>query len=160
MSTKYFVLYWFFFFLSLFPCFTIQAQAKYTISGYIKDAQNGEILLGSNVYVPEIENGTVSNVYGFYSITLESGEYNLRYSFTGYNSRSLTLVLNNDTTVNIELASSNIELKAITITGEREDENVTSLQMGVEKIDIMTIKSLPQFLGEVDVIRSIQLLPG
>ncbi|NNC85286.1 MAG: TonB-dependent receptor [Bacteroidia bacterium] len=158
--SKIFVHFLIGFFIFLFSCSSLKAQEKYTISGYIKDAQNGEILLGSNVYVSEIQNGAVSNVYGFYSITLEAGEYNIRYSYTGYNSKSIKLILKNDTTVNLELGSSNVELNAINITGEKEHENVTSLQMGVEKIDIMTIKSIPQFLGEVDVVRSIQMLPG
>ncbi|NNM16590.1 MAG: carboxypeptidase-like regulatory domain-containing protein, partial [Bacteroidia bacterium] len=145
--SKIFVHFLIGFFIFLFSCSSLKAQEKYTISGYIKDAQNGEILLGSNVYVSEIQNGAVSNVYGFYSITLEAGEYNIRYSYTGYNSKSIKLILKNDTTVNLELGSSNVELNAINITGEKEHENVTSLQMGVEKIDIMTIKSIPQFLG-------------
>lgn len=136
------------------------AQQKYTISGHIKDERNGEILLGANVYVSELETGTVSNVYGFYSLTLEPGTYNLRYSYTGYTSQFISFELKNDSTINVDLKSSDVELQVVTITGEKVEENVTSLKMGVEKINISTIKSIPQFLGEVDVIRSIQLLPG
>ena len=133
---------------------------QYTLSGYIKDAANGEALIGSSVYVKEINSGTVSNVYGFYSITLAPGTYNVEYSYIGFQTISKTFELNSDIRFEAELEASSQELQEVVITGEAVDENVTSLEMSVAELDIQTIKKVPVFAGEVDIIKSIQLLPG
>ena len=133
---------------------------QYTLSGYIKDAANGEALIGSSVYVREIEGGTVSNVYGFYSITLAPGTYNVEFSYIGFQTTQKTFELNADIRFDIELKSSSEQLQEVVITGEAVDENVSSIEMSVAELDIQTIKKVPVFAGEVDIIKSIQLLPG
>ncbi|MEL7146217.1 MAG: carboxypeptidase-like regulatory domain-containing protein, partial [Bacteroidota bacterium] len=133
---------------------------QYTLSGYIKDASNGEALIGSSVFVKEINGGTVSNVYGFYSITLEPGTYNVEFSYIGFQTIKKTFELNADIRFEAELEASSEQLQEVVVTGEAVDENVSSIEMSTAELDIQTIKKVPVFAGEVDIIKSIQLLPG
>ena len=133
---------------------------KYTLSGHITDESSGEELIGAALYVTETSGGAVTNLYGFYSLTLPAGTYNLEYSFVGFASKKMTVELNKDTRIDVELSSKDLQLQEVVITGEREDRNVRSIEMSVEKLEMKTVKKVPQFLGEVDVIRTIQLLPG
>ncbi len=136
------------------------AQEKYTISGYIKDVTNGETLIGATVYIPGTSKGVSSNEYGFYSLSLESGDYTIDYSYLGYETQSKEIQLSQNITMDVELGFEANTLVEVVVKAEAEDRNVTELEMSVEKLDISTIKSLPAFLGEVEIIRSIQLLPG
>lgn len=138
----------------------ILAQDKATLSGFIKDGSTGEELIGAAVYVDELKTGGVTNVYGFYSITLPVGKYKLIYSFVGFEKQEMTIDLQESKTIDIELNSSVSDLEVVEITSERKDGNVKSIEMSVNKMEIETIKKIPAFLGEVDVIRSIQTLPG
>ncbi len=133
---------------------------KYTISGYIKDASNGESLIGATVYVKELATGAQTNVYGFYSITLSPGQYSLEYRYLGYKTIGKKISLQQNEHIDIELSPEDVRLNEVVINGKPEDENVTSVQMSVNELDIKTIEKIPSFLGEVDVIKSIQLLPG
>lgn len=133
---------------------------KHTISGYLTNATNGEELIGAALYIQETGGGTVSNVYGFYSISLPEGEYTLRYSFVGFNSIEKAINLTANQTLNIELQPADFQLKEVEIEAERSNENIRSVEMSVERLDIKTIRKIPQFMGEVDVIRTLQLLPG
>jgi hypothetical protein len=136
------------------------SQEKHTLNGYITDANDGESLIGATVFVKEISGGNVTNVYGFYSITLEPGTYTVEFRYLGYTTQTKTIDLTSDQRVDIELAAEGTELQEVVVTAEREDENVTSSEMSTAELDIETIKKIPSFLGEVDVIKSIQLLPG
>lgn len=138
----------------------VQAQDKLTISGYIRDAQNGESLIGATVLIKELGTGVTSNVYGFYSITLPSDNYEVEYSYIGYSSQTEQLSLVENIKRNIELIPSMHQLAEVIISGEAEDENVSSMEMSTNKLDIETMKKIPAFMGEVDVLKSIQLLPG
>ncbi len=148
-------------FLALtFLCLSTKAQEKVTISGYLTDASNGESLIGATVYISEIQGGTISNVYGFYSVTLEPGTYNVEYRYVGYETVPRTINLSENQRIDIELGEVNQQLEEIIISAEPEDANVSSIEMSTAKLDIKTIQALPAFLGEADVIKSIQLLPG
>ena len=136
------------------------SQDKITLNGYIKDANNGEALIGATLYIKEIQGGSATNVYGFYSITLPPGEYTVEYRFVGYETQERAISLVANLRADIEMAPESQQLEEIVVTGEADDENVTSIEMSSNKLDIQTIKRLPAFLGEVDVIKSIQLLPG
>lgn len=136
------------------------AQQKFTLNGYIKDAANGEALIGATVYITEIEGGTTTNVYGFYSITLPPGDYSLEYRFVGYESQKKRISLTSNIREDMELRSDSKQLEEIVVTDEADDANISSVEMSTNKLDIQTIKRLPAFLGEVDVLKSIQLLPG
>ena len=133
---------------------------KYTISGYIKDAQSGETLIGATVYINELQTGSNSNEYGFYSISIPPGQYTLEYSYIGFETKSQNIDLRENTTVNIEMGEAALELVEVVVTSEAEDRNITNTEMSVNKLSMKTINKLPALLGEVDVIRSIQLLPG
>ncbi|MES2836199.1 MAG: TonB-dependent receptor [Bacteroidota bacterium] len=146
-------------FLFLFLSLTVFAQ-KYSVSGYLKDASTGEGLVGATVSVKGTSNGVSTNVYGFYSLTLDKGKYTLLINYIGFASQEKQIDLNANTTITLDLAESNVELKEVVVSSEREDANVKSIQMSVNKIDIKDIKKIPQFLGEADVIKSVQLLPG
>jgi CarboxypepD_reg-like domain/TonB dependent receptor/TonB-dependent Receptor Plug Domain len=147
------------FFLLLFPCW-IYAQ-KVTVSGYVKDAKNAETLIGATVFVKELKTGVSTNNYGFYSLTLPKGNYELIFSSVGYQKVTKTIsVSETNTTFNLEMKDEETELNEVVVTSKRDDENVKSLEMSVNKIDMKTIKKIPALLGEVDLVRAIQLLPG
>ena len=136
------------------------AQDKHTVSGFVKDVSNGEGLIGVSVYVREAETGVVTNPYGFYSITLPSGSYTLVYTYIGYQKTTKTVTLDADKTVSIEMGDESSELAEVTISTKKADENVKSIEMSVNKVEMKTIRKMPALFGEVDLVRSIQLLPG
>jgi len=136
------------------------AQEKFTVSGYVKDAKNGETLIGVTVFIKGTTTGTLTNEYGFYSLTLPSGTYTIGVSYVGYQAFLKEVVLTSNQKVDVELNEEGVQLQEIVVTAERPDANVKDVSMSVNRLDIKTIQKIPAFLGEVDVIRSIQLLPG
>lgn len=146
--------------LLVFVFHTLNGQAKYTISGYVKDKKNGESLPGVNVYVKETMKGASTNEYGFYSLTLPEGEYTLVASFLGFQSFEQKIRLYQQLRMNIELAPAEIVTQVVEITGERRDKNVESTEMGTVTLPVEQIKTVPALLGEVDIFRTLQLLPG
>jgi len=137
-----------------------QNPNKFTISGYIKDATNGEALIGATVYVNETQGGGVTNEYGFYSITLAASNYTLRYSYLGYSPTIKIVQLDKNSRFDIELFGEAEQLQEVVVQAGIEQANVQNLEMSTNKLDINTIKKIPSFLGEADLLRSIQLLPG
>jgi hypothetical protein len=136
------------------------AQTKYAISGYIKDTSNAETLLSASVYVMEIGKGSLTNEYGFYSLTLPEGKYTLRVSYMGYRTKDIPVELLKDTRLNIDLVSSTIETEEVVITGDRKGQNFESTDMGKQEIKVEQAKAIPALLGEIDILKTIQLLPG
>lgn len=153
---KKFLLFYSFIFVS----FITYAQNKFTVSGYVKDAKSGESLIGANVYIKEILKGTTTNQYGFFSITLPQGKYTLVVSFIGFEEFSQQIDLTKDQRLNINLKDKSITTKEVVITGERSDKNTQSSDMGRMELEMEKVKTLPAFMGEVDVLKTIQLLPG
>jgi len=142
-----------------------QAQNKYTISGFIKEAESGENLLGANVYIKELLVGTTSNQYGFFSITVEEGQYHLVISYLGFEDIIEEIDLTKNIRYNSSLAPSAITTGEVVIEAERSDKNIESAQiesaqMGKLNLEVDQIKMLPAFMGEVDILKTIQLLPG
>ena len=134
---------------------------KRAVSGYIRDAANGESLIGVSVYVRELATGTVTNDYGFYALSLPQGSYTLVLTYLGYEKTEKSVVVGNtDQTLNVEVKDQTQKLKEVVITTKKEDENVRSVEMSVNKVEMKTIRKMPALLGEVDLVRSIQLLPG
>ncbi len=131
-----------------------------TLNGYIADASNGESLPGATILIKELNIGTVSNSYGFYSISIEPQDYTVVYSFLGYSDKAFTINLIADTTINIELHVSRQQLNEVVISEQAKNANITSTQMSVNKISSKTIQSIPALMGEVDLIKALQLLPG
>ncbi len=135
-------------------------EKKITISGYIRDISNGEELIGATVFVKELKSGTATNVYGFYSISVSPAEYTFVYSYIGYKSIEKKISLEEDLTLNIELKTDDKLLKEVLIQGEKKHENIKRAEMSTIKMDRQTIKQIPALMGEVDIIKAIQLLPG
>jgi hypothetical protein len=132
---------------------------QYTLSGYVKDAKTGEFLIGATIFVDGESKGTSSNVYGFYSITLKAGESNVKYSYIGYNCNNKKINLTRDTRLNIDLKEAGDLLEEVIIDA-LSDDNTTGTQMGKIDLSMDKIKTIPAFMGEVDVLKTIQFLPG
>ncbi len=138
---------------------SLQAQ-RYTLSGHIRDASNGEHLIGASIYVEELQTGTASNHYGFYSITMPAGFYQLVITYVGYTTKNLAITLDGTLQYDIELEPRREVLQPMVISGESTSENITAREMGSVRMDIRTIERIPALMGEVDVLKAIQLLPG
>jgi hypothetical protein len=136
------------------------SQQRVTISGYVKDAANGEELIGVTVQVQGANQGTVTNAYGFYSLTLPPGAATLQFSYVGYKNQVSEFQLDKNISYNIELTSVSTQMEEVVIQGERVDANVTDIQMSHRKIDVGQVRKLPTFLGEADIIKTIQMQPG
>ena len=141
-------------------CLGGYAQEKFTINGYVKDVANGESLIGATVLVKELGSGNITNVYGFYSITVPPGDYTIEYRYIGFVTQTKQISLSSNQRIDVELGEEQTQLEEVVVLAEPEDANVSSTEMSVAKLDIKTINKIPAFLGEVDVIKSIQLLPG
>src|SRR5690349_5941493 len=148
------------FILILFLAASPALAQNFTISGYVKDAENGEELIGVAVLVKETRNGTTTNAYGFYSITLPAGKHVLQFSYVGYKAQDLEIDLDKNLSHNISLPVEAMEIGEVVITGDRIDANVTDIQMSKNKINIAQVRKLPAVMGEVDIIKAIQLQPG
>lgn len=140
--------------------FSASGQEKFTISGYVKDQSDGETLIGATVLIRELSSGNITNVYGFYSITIPPGEYSVEYRYVGYQPIQKTVSLNQNVRLDVELLSTEQKLEEVVVTAKPEDENVSGMEMSTAELDITTIQKIPAFLGEVDVVKSLQLLPG
>ena len=138
----------------------LSAQDRVTVKGYVRDGSNGETLIGATVYLQGTTTGTTTNEYGFYSLTVDPGQYTLIASYLGFEDQRKELDFSANITQDFELQESGTQLTEVVVTAEEEDGNVSEVQMSVEQLDMGTIERLPALLGEVDVLRSIQLLPG
>jgi hypothetical protein len=131
-----------------------------TLSGYLKNKANGEALIGATVYIPQLRTGVITNPYGFYSISVPAGTYTVNFSFIGYQTQSPFVNLTSSKQMNIMLEEETKQIDEVVVTGEKKNRNVENLQMSMEKVQVKMIRKLPSFMGEVDVIKSITLLPG
>ena len=148
-------------FLTLFFCsISLFAQEKFTLSGTIIDASSNETLIGVNVVFPELKTGVTTNEYGFYSITIPKGVYTVQISYLGYQTLQESITLNLNIKNNFKLYSNETALKEVVITDNKTKTDIKKPEMSVNKLSISTIKKMPVVLGEVDVLKSILLLPG
>lgn len=136
------------------------SQEKFTISGYIKDSLSGETLIGANLGIKSAGKSIVSNGYGFFSITLPQGTYQLTGSFIGYQSKEIVIELKEDKIFNVLLLPNSAVINNVTVVSRRRDNNVKTAQMGKFEMNVNTAKALPAFFGEVDILKTLQLLPG
>ena len=143
------------------PCLSFADESgQVTLYGYLKDAKDGEPLLGTTISVPALNRGTITNEYGYYSLTLPEGEHTIHISYIGYEPVIRTIKLFTSQRYDLELQQELKQIDEVTVMARSRDHHVTSTEMGVEKLDIKTISRIPAFMGEVDIIKSIQLLPG
>jgi len=139
---------------------TVSAQETYTLSGYIKDKASGEELIGATIQVKDTTIGASSNIYGFYSLSLPEGGYTLVVSYIGYNSLELEVSLRENKTFDIELTTVSTEMEEVVVKAEKDDATLEDAGVGTTKINIKKLETLPVFMGEKDILKSIQLLPG
>ena len=147
-------------FLSLLAFQFLSGQQKFTIKGYVKDKKNGEVLIGAIVSKKGTNIGISTNEYGFYSLTLPAGTHQIIVTYLGYKNWEKTIDLKENITLNIELEESENQLEEVEVTAESEDKNIKSIEMSTAKLDIKQVEKIPALLGEVDVVRAVQLLPG
>ncbi|HLN19645.1 MAG TPA: TonB-dependent receptor [Bacteroidales bacterium] len=138
----------------------IAQQAHNTISGYVRESVSAELLTGVNIYLPKLKTGTVTNTYGFYSITLTSTDsVEMIFSYVGYSTVSKKLKPAGNTELNIELQPS-ILLNEVTVSAESAEKQSQAVQMSNVRVQISQVKSLPALLGEKDILKVLQLMPG
>ncbi len=148
--------------VNVLVCFSlvVSGQTDYTISGHIRDAQTGETLIGASIRLKDNPSiGTRTNNYGFYSLTLPAGNHLLAFSHVGYEAEETAVELVADRRIDMELRSGEL-LDEVVITRSGSRDNVRDAQMGVARVDVQEIKHVPVLMGEQDILKTIQLLPG
>ena len=149
-----------YFIATLFLLFSLLLSAqKITISGYVRDAESGENLIGATIYEVKKQQGATTNVYGFYSLTLNPDTLSLTYSYVGYQPQSIRLALRKDTVIILKLQIATV-LNEVIVSADKADKIQESTRMSTFTIPVYQIKRLPALMGETDVIKVLQLLPG
>nr|WP_294898538.1 TonB-dependent receptor [uncultured Pedobacter sp.] len=139
---------------------SVLAQKNYVLNGVLKDATSGETLIGASVQLyGSATMGTVTNAYGYYSLSVPAGVYQVVYSYVGYQTIKKNISLNGDITQNISLSSAN-QLNEVVVTDEKRNNNVENPLMGVQKLNVKEINNIPVLFGERDILKTLQLLPG
>ena len=146
--------------LILFCCLLSSAQNKATLSGYVRDSTSGETIIGATITVDSLQKTIGTNQYGYYSITLDSGTYDLTVSHVSFFAASFTISLDENMQRDVLLLSKTAAMSEVVVYSKKKDANVKNAQMGKIDLSINQIKSIPAFLGEVDILKTIQLLPG
>ena len=131
-----------------------------TLSGHIRDKKNGEAMIGATCYFPEFKKGITSNEYGYYSITVPAGTNKVNFSYIGYETQKLTVDMRKNLILDIALVDNSLLIEEVTVFGMGKDHNIVSTDMSIEKLPVELIKKLPSFMGEVDILKTITLLPG
>ena len=145
-------------YILFFPLFLV--SQNHTLSGYVKDAKTGEALIGVSIFVEKESKGVSTNVYGYYSISLDAGQYGVKYSYVGYSSIVKTVQFSEPIRLNIELSETEDLLDEVVVYAKQSDENTKGTQMGKIELSMDKIKTIPAFMGEVDILKTIQFLPG
>lgn len=150
-----------FVFLSfLSSVFAVMPADRISLSGNIKDEINGEALIGVTVFIKELKRGAVTNSYGFYSISVPKGDYTVEVTYVGYESISKKIALNQPVKQDFEIKTAANEIDELVVTSKRRDENITLNRMSAQQVSIATIRKMPALMGEVDLLKAVQLLPG
>ena len=147
-------------FVSLWLCGGVCAQDKYTVSGYVRDSVTGETIIGATVAMNALSKTVSTNQYGYYSITLEKGNYALSVTHVSYFTHTDSISLQGNTRLDVSLAPKSAAISEVVVYSRKRDANVRNAQMGKIDLSIEQIKNIPAFMGEVDILKTIQLLPG
>lgn len=140
--------------------FLSYSQEKHTISGIVTETKSGETVIGAKVYIDTLKVGAIANNYGFYSLTVPDGTYKVKFMVLGEETVIKTVEVTADVRLDVEVGSDDVQDIEAVVVKAKADENTNSTQMGQIELDIDEIKKLPAFMGEVDVVKTIQLLPG
>ncbi|PZX59462.1 TonB-dependent receptor [Hydrotalea sandarakina] len=147
--------------LFVVAAFTAQAQNKFTLNGVVRDKTSGELLIGAVIQLKEIPGiGVTTNAYGFYSITVKPGTYTVMVSYAGYATINEKINFNSNREQNFNMVPLTNTLQEVVVSSKKKNENVAKPLMGVDKLNMREVNQLPVLLGERDVLKSIQLLPG
>ena len=137
------------------------SQERHTISGIISDAETGETMIGATISIKELEaTGTITNAYGYYSITLTEDEYTIIVSYIGYKSIETIISLNEDMRLDYNLIADSETLETVVVTAAKENENIISGEIGVENLKPKNIETIPVLFGEQDIVKTLTLTPG
>jgi len=131
-----------------------------TINGYVKDSETGEVLIGAHIFVKELKTGAITNNYGFFSISIKNGTYSFICSSLGYSTKIKKFSIDKTQTIKIELKSVPEKIKEVIVKAENENKNISRIETGMERLSPKTINKIPTLLGEPDLIKALQLLPG
>lgn len=146
--------------LLVFTCTSLSAQQKYVISGFVKDASSKELLIGASVAIPKYKTGTTTNAYGFFSITLPSDTFDVVISYIGYSPKAYRIKLNAHQELQVELTEAKSLKELVVVADNQEEKLADQTRMSVIEIPVQQIKDIPVLLGEKDVLKVIQLMPG
>lgn len=135
-------------------------QEKFTVSGHVYDAENGEVLIGATFQVVGQKIGGMTNAYGFYSVTLPAGSYTFRYSYIGYKPFETSINVDKDIKNDVRLAPAPTVIEEVVVESQKQNDNVTSAEMGTAEIKPQDVSAAPILFGEQDILKTIQLLPG
>ncbi len=147
-------------FFILFLALSKGSAQNFSIGGSIKDASNGEMIVGATVYLKGTNISASSNTYGFFSLNAAKGTYTIIFSYLGYKTITQDIELDKNITLNISFTPAETDLQEVEVSTKAPGENVKSTQMGVVQLDMAEIKKIPAFMGEIDILKTIQLLPG
>lgn len=142
----------------LFSLFSMAQQ--FTLSGTVKDVSSGAVLVGASVAVVGTETGAFTDGKGFYSFTLKKGSYKIEYSYLGYETVMVDVVVNENMRKNMRLKSSAINIENVVVTAQAQDYNISSTQVGAQTLNMQEVKMVPVMFGENDVLKTLQLMPG
>ncbi len=145
--------------LSLILVSIVSHAQKFTISGYLKDANSGESLIGATLIHPKTSSGSSANTHGFYSLTLPKDSILLIYSYVGYQPATVKFFLRHDTVINVNLNSATL-LNEVVVSATKADAIHESTKMSTLTVGMEQVKALPAFLGETDILKILQLMPG
>ena len=147
-------------FLTCFSNLLAQQQSKYTISGYIKEELSGELLPGVTIYIPSLNTGVITNGYGFYSMTLPAGDYELVFTYVGFEGVRQPIKLDKDLVMDQFLKPSVVALEEVVVSANLLDKVSETTQMSTVKMSTKSVENIPALLGEKDVFKALQLMPG
>lgn len=146
--------------LILSSLFAYAESATFSLNGYVRDAENGEELIGATVVVKSLNKGVLSNEYGFYSLPLPEGEYEVSFLYIGYQTITKTIKLDSNRKIDIELPVAFGQLDEVVVEAHSVQSKIESTDMGVDNISMKSVELVPVLFGEKDIMKSIQLLPG
>ncbi|RYY58446.1 MAG: hypothetical protein EOO05_16440, partial [Chitinophagaceae bacterium] len=147
-----------FFLLAILSGGLVFSQSRFTVSGTIKSKAKGETLIGASIRAGS--GGTFTNEYGFYSLTLPQGKHTLEISGVGLQPKTIDIDLTADTRINVQLEDEVKDLEGVVVSSQPRGRSISSAQMGVEKLSTKDIRNIPVLLGERDILKTLQLLPG
>lgn len=133
---------------------------NFPLKGYVKNSVTGEPIEGANVFIQGLNLGETTDSVGYFIMFLPKGTHSVRFSYVGFEEKKRNVALNRPVTLNMVLEESSQLLQEVSVSGQAQDHNISSAEIGVSKMSMKTIEAMPSFMGEVDVMKSLLMLPG